>query len=292
MTSPRNLLLVVALAYTLACACAQTPCFARITAVARAGSTARWTAGATTYQVWDITATNEGTCALTRIVGYFSPTTGSITESWNYDSSSGLITGYGYSLPVGVSFTGAGFVLANATQPVLAFDRPACVAGCSDSTTAPTSVPTTTTPTTTTPTTTAAPIRTTTTTTPIPISTTTTSAPTQTVRRCVAQTLVRAEGNSWTDSQGRNTSVYRLQLSNAGPCNIQSIALNFVTNGGAIVSTFNLNARQGGGYDVANFGSSLAAGSAYSGAGLIVAGGNGFVNVEFITSVCGTSCLN
>lgn len=380
------LFILVALSLTLR-VYAQTPCFARITASPREGSS--WVSGSTTYQIYDITATNAGSCTLLRVVGYFSGTDGTITEGWNYDISSGLITGYGDELPPGAVFMGAGFITANSSAVTLALDRPGCDTTCGatpSTTSSPTATPTPTLNPSPTPTGsgegtpsactvtltqrittdeeglntynititniggdtvvtpvffinlvegfnlgivstsglvtyastvagqilvslppntpiaagatyTAASYVTNNTVTALrlsscvsdstpadssassssdassdsdsPAEASTTTTPTPTGGCAVTPTVAR-DGYAWVDSEGRNTSVYRLTLTNVGPCALTDYVTSFALGGGEILSSWNLESARGG-YLVSGYGGTLAAGASYSGAGFILA---------------------
>lgn len=91
-------------------------CEGNAQAVARAGQ-APWTdAQGFTYQIYDIIANNTGSCPWTTIAAYFA---GNITQAWNYDIPSGLLSGYGTQINGGQVYTGAGFVFATSPNPVI-----------------------------------------------------------------------------------------------------------------------------------------------------------------------------
>lgn len=253
----RSLTLVVLLACLSLYACAEPSCTATITAKAR--PSASWFVGPVRYQIYDITATNSGTCPLTRIVGVFTPLEagGFISEAWNYNAATGLFSGYGSALGMGMSFYGAGFVLANASAPVLGLTRQ----GCPDECYPTTSAPTTATPTTATPTTTRAP------------------------SSCLITSSIMRDSYSWTDDQGRNTSVYRLSITNNGPCALKSYSASFAYQPGTIVSFWNLKPSVGG-YQVTGYGPTLAAGTSFNAAGMILAGAPNNIAITPLGTEC------
>jgi hypothetical protein len=258
-----NTLATLVVVSLLVCATyAQTPCFARITATPRAGGS--WTDQDGVFsQIYDITATNEGSCPLTRIVGYFSPVNGYISSSWNYDSSSGQLSNFGGSLAVGASFTSAGFILSNTTAaPVLALDRPGCPDECYAATSAPTSAPTST--------------------------STPTSAPEEN-STCSIEPVLTQEDASWVDSEGRNNTIYRLSITNTGSCPVTDYALSFGYYPGTLVSLWNLESTRGG-YLVKGYGESLRPGLTYSGAGFIIADAPATVSLAPYGVACATGC--
>jgi len=90
-------------------------CQGNAQAVARAQ--APWTdAQGYSYQIYDVIANNTGTCPWTTIAAFF---TGNITQSWNYDIPSGLLSGYGSNgVAAGQVYSSAGFVVATSPTPV------------------------------------------------------------------------------------------------------------------------------------------------------------------------------
>jgi len=90
-------------------------CQGNARAVARAQ--APWTdAQGYTYQIYDIIANNTGSCPWTTISTYFA---GNITQAWNYDIPSGLLSGFGANgVAAGTVFAGAGFIFVTAPTPV------------------------------------------------------------------------------------------------------------------------------------------------------------------------------
>lgn len=240
-------------------------CLGEFTYRARQDPYSSWTdyAGTTRFQIYDIVVTNKGTCPLTSIVGFFSGGAGFVSEGWNYNITTGALFNFGAFLPVGESFYGAGFVLANSSQPTLAITRFQCSADCS----APTSAPSTTqAPSTQSPSTTQAPTQTPSTQAPS-TQTPSTSAP----NTCAVTASLAKDDYSWTDGQGRTNSVYRLTITNAGPCALKDYALSFAWGSSAeLISIWNLESTRGG-YLVKGYGETLAAGASYSAAGFILA---------------------
>jgi len=280
-----SLSLIVFAACLALCACAESTCTASVTFKARQDASATWYANGLRYQIWDITATNSGSCPLTKIVAFFTLSAGGfISESWNYDSASGLFSGFGSTLNAGQSFYGAGMVLANHTSITLGVTRYGCPESCypaattqAPTTTAPvtTAAPTTTAPTTIAPTTTAP-----TTTAP------TTIAPTTTAPSSCAVTAYMTRDSYWWMDAGRNTSVYRLSMMNTGRCALQYYSLSFNLGSGALLSYWNLQTAVGGGYLVTGYGPALAAGATFSAAGIIVAGGPDHIVITPLSSRC------
>jgi len=293
----------------LSCVLAQTPCFGRIAATERVGDS--WEEGDIHYQIWDINATNEGTCPLTRIVGFFSAGAGFISQSWNYDSSSGLITGYGDVLEPGQSFTGAGFILANFSAPILAFDRPGCSEECSSSGTETESGS------------------------GVQSesesgsgsgdksgsetesesgsesgdksgSETGSGSGSETgsesgtggesesgsgseseseSEKCNVEVSISTDSYFWFDSEGRNNSVYRVEITNTGTCPLIHYVLSFGYFPGTLISSWNLRSTLGG-YEVIGYGPALGAGQSYNGAGLIIADAPDEVSPDPYGSAC------
>jgi len=104
-------------------------CSAFITANARHGSA--WVYEGIPFQLYDITAANTGSCPITSLFGLFGfNSSGSITQEWNYDQTTGEITSFGSALEPANSFVNAGFVLAGGVTPTLAFTTPKCDPSC------------------------------------------------------------------------------------------------------------------------------------------------------------------
>jgi len=119
-------------------------CVAQVTVSLRVG--ASYQAGGTTYDIYDFTVTNIGSEPLTAIsedilflVGSSHPSAVPIAQSWNFDPSTGDITGFGSTLLPGQSFTGAGFAIDNIASINPIEPTPTCA---STSTSAPTPTPT------------------------------------------------------------------------------------------------------------------------------------------------------
>lgn len=265
----RTLLFSALVASLIASSIAADTCAATITFRKRTDPYSSWTLNSTTFQIYDIVVANVGSCPINQITGLFSAGNGFISESWNYDIATGLYSSFENNLPVGQSFYGAGFVLANSTTgPTLEFTRPQCNSSCNAQTTAA-------------PSTTQAPTQTPTTQTPTTQAPSTTSAP----NTCAVTVVVTKDQNSWLDAQGRNTSVYRLAITNAGPCALRQLVLSFAWGQGQLISSWNLDSTAAG-YSVSGFGPTIAVGRVFSDAGFILAGGPQSFAATQDSSVC------
>ena len=78
--------------------------FHQVSAEARVGGS--YQVNGVNYQIYDISASNTGSEAILSLFGFFGyPSGNSIDQAWNYDGSSGEISGFGGSLAAGqVSF--------------------------------------------------------------------------------------------------------------------------------------------------------------------------------------------
>lgn len=116
------LLLVVCAALLL---CVNGHCTATASAEARPG--ANWRINGVNNQIYDIFVKNTGTQTILTLFAFFGfPSNNSVTQAWNYDSTTGQILNFGGSLAPGQTFNGAGFVLTGSGTPTLAFITPNC----------------------------------------------------------------------------------------------------------------------------------------------------------------------
>lgn len=236
-------------------------CSASASISARSG--ARWVTGDKTFQLYDLTVTNDGSCIINNVgLSFGLPTGAAITEHWNLlaDNLYYLLQNFpADGINAASAFNGAGFVVsmptasADTAAPIsVQVYGAACPSSCSStSTPAPSSSDETSS---------AAPAE----------SSDESSAP---VADCtiVASVEKDASTQSWTDAQGRTVSVYRLKIQNTGTSALKDYVTSFTVGlSGEIVSMWNLEGTRGG-YRVTGFGESLPAGATYTGAGLIIA---------------------
>jgi len=87
-------------------------CSATVDTIPRSGGS--WVISGQTYQIYDLTATNTGACAILSLSARYS---GSLTQVWNYNANTGAVSLYGNPLLSGQSSIGAGFVYAGSTVP-------------------------------------------------------------------------------------------------------------------------------------------------------------------------------
>jgi len=259
-------------------------CTATATLDPRSGNSATWPGSVpgSFYAIYDSVVTNIGTCPVDSVgLQFILPSGSSISSSWNLlgESNYYLVTGFEPQLPVngvinvgiivyfpsseGVNTTDA-YVIFGATCP------DSCVVSSSTASSFTTSnqayYSTTTSSSSSLPTFT---------TSAYPSSTSGASAETCTASVTVAQDTTT---NPWIDSQGRSNSVYRLTITNTGSQPLLHYALSFSYYPGEIISYWNLQPTLGG-YEVVNFGPSLAPGATFTGAGLIVANAPGNIVV-------------
>jgi len=122
-------------------------CSATISIAARPGSS--WNEGGLFHQIYDITVVNNGACPINSLLGLFVfPATASVSEAWNYNKTTGQISGFS-GLLVGQTFFGAGFVLAGTGAPSLSLEHSlaSCPAACVGTATVAPTVPATSAPT-------------------------------------------------------------------------------------------------------------------------------------------------
>lgn len=256
-------------------------CASTITFRGRQDPYSNWVINATTYQIYDIVVANRGSCPITRVSGLFVTSTPAfISESWNYNISTGMFSSFEDLLPVGQSFFGAGFVLANASgsAPTLGATMTMCSESCTGQTT---SAPSTQTPSTQTPSTQTPSTQTPSTQTPSTQVPSTTSAP----NSCSVSASLSKDASNWTDSQGRVNTVHRLTITNAGPCALRSYTVSFALGDAVLISLWNLQSTTGG-YQVSGYGPTLAAGASNSASGFILANAPQNIVVNAYGSTC------
>lgn len=114
-----------------------------LTATVNARSGGSWTTNGISYQIYDMTITNTGSCPITSAFVLFNIPAGStIAEWWNYDPTTGFVSDYGTLAPA-ASYTGAGIVVTNGGVPtVQSTSSSVCSASCTGSTPPPTNAPT------------------------------------------------------------------------------------------------------------------------------------------------------
>jgi hypothetical protein len=258
------LLLVCAAALLL---CVHADCTALVTIAARSGGS--YQMDGVNNQIYDITVLNTGTVSITSLVAYFGyPPSDSVVQSWNYDSTTGSITGF-VILELGQAYTGAGFILAGSAAPVLAFT----VATCSGSTEAPTNPPTN--PPTNSPTN--------------PPTNSPTNPPTPTPGACNASVVVNIRvGNGFLDN-GIPSRIWDLVFTNTGSSPITSIIIAITPSAGTAVNQnnkWNLDYSPATNlYTVELFNSLYLGGSMYTGAGFVIGGSATAAPTVIISSV-------
>lgn len=248
-------------------------CSASASIAARSG--ARWVTGDKTFQLYDLTVTNDGSCTLNNVgLSLGLPTGAAITEHWNLlaDNLYYLLQNFpADGINAASSFNGAGFVVsmptasADTAAPIsVQVYGSACPSSCSSTST--------------------------------PAPETSSSAPAESSDEssaapagdCTVVATVEKDtsSSSWTDAQGRTVSVYRVKLQNTGTVALKDYATSFAVGTEAeIVSVFNLESTRGG-YLVTGFGESLPAGATYTGAGLIIANAPATITVTPYGSNC------
>jgi len=99
-------------------------CSATITAVARAGAASSWTDNGVLHTIYDISASNTGTCDITSLSSYFYSDGYKVSSSWNYNNDTGKISSP--TLAPQALFNGAGFVLTGPNAPSQLYIRGDC----------------------------------------------------------------------------------------------------------------------------------------------------------------------
>lgn len=227
-------------------------CSASASIAARSG--ARWVTGDKTFQLYDLTVTNDGSCTLNNVgLSLGLPSGAAITEHWNLlaDNLYYLLQNFpADGINAGSAFNGAGFVVsmptasADAAAPIsVQVYGAACPSKCSASSSSDEAS-----------------------------SDDSSAAPAPAVDCTIVATVEKdTTAQSWTDAQGRTVSVYRLKIQNTGTSALKDYVTSFAAGVNAeIVSVWNLESARGG-YLVSGFGESLPAGATYTGAGLIIA---------------------
>lgn len=188
----RNNLLSVGLVCLFVCNILAQTCSLSASIAARPG--ASWVTNGVSQQIFDISITNTGSCSFSAATVALSlPSGSSISESWNIDSTTFLVSGFG-TLNAGATYAGAGIVISHGGVPTISSSSATCNSPCSGSTSAPTSAPT--------PAATSAP----------------TSAPTNAPASCqlsVSQTRRTSTDGSWTSGEF-TYQIYDLAFTNTG----------------------------------------------------------------------------
>lgn len=270
----KTLLLLVVCAALLLCVNGQ--CTATASAKARAGAT--WQINGVTFQIYDITATNTGTQTITSLFALFGfPAGNAVTQSWNYDSTTGQITNFGGNLFPGASFNGAGFILSGGGTPTLAFITPNCGGATQAPTQAPTQGPT------------QAPTQ-------GPTQGPTqapTQGPTQAPGNCTSRVNVikRTGPSSNFTENGVPAQIWDLLFTNTGTGHVSAITISITPAANTTVNqnnkwnlVFNSAANS---YSVQLFNALFAPNSTYTGAGFVVDGATtGSPTVAILTTTC------
>jgi len=232
-------------------------CSSIITWVARSGGA--WEENGLSYQTYDITVTNNGSCTINNLIGVFSlhPTAAFISEAWNYNITTGEIGGFGGFLSPGQVFVGAGFVLAGGAGPTLSLNSPSCPGGCGShpiATSAPSVAPTSTVPTS------------------VP-STPTAAAPTS-ATRCSVTVVITARPYASFLLNGVPAQIYDLDVINSGSSTVSDLIITISLAPATIIvqdNKWNLEQGTDNKYSVLTYGG-LTAGATYHGAGFVLAG--------------------
>lgn len=255
------ILLGVFLAGSLAADAAGPRCTADVVATPRSGGS--WPSGDGIGQIYDITVHNGGSCPLTDVGLSISGPEGSrFISYWNLEPTVlyDLLANFGDSLAVGSSAT-AGVILQLPTTTVANLSIQVYGAACPDDCLYPTSAPTSS---------------------PSPSPTSTPTEPPTTICEDID---ARLETTSSWEQDGVPTSSYALFITNNGSCPLVAYTTGFGYFPGTIVQSWNLESSLGG-YMVVGYGSSLAPGQTYGGAGLIIANATNGVQVQPYGAAC------
>jgi len=246
-------------------------CTASATLTPRSGISATWPGSfpGSFYAIYDSVVTNIGSCSIDSVgLQFILPSGSSINSSWNLVAESNyyLVTGFEPQLPAN-GVINVGIIVYFPTDSVNVSDAyvifgATCPASCVSSSTDSSF--------------TTASYTTTTTSSLSPYATTSAYPPSTTWGSCTASATVVQDTSTtpWIDNQGRSNSIYRLTITNTGSQPLLHYALSFSYYPGVIISYWNLQPALGG-YQVINFGPSLAPGASFNGAGLIVANAPG-----------------
>jgi len=226
------------------------------------------------YAIYDSVVSNIGTCPIDSIgLQFVLPSGSSINSSWNLVAESNyyLVTGFEPQLPVN-GLINVGIILyfpsssgVNTSDAYVILGT-TCPSSCVSSSTASSF-------------TTASYAYTTTTSSSSSsgLFATTSAYPQSTsggICSVSASVVQDPSTTPWIDAQGRNNSVYRLTITNIGSRPLLNYVLSFSYYPGVLISYWNLQPALGG-YQVINFGPSLAPGASFTGAGLVVANAPG-----------------
>jgi len=262
-------------------------CVSTISLAERVGSS--WNETGLLHQIYDITATNAGTCSIESLFALFVfPASVSVSQAWNYNQTSGQISGFQGILSAGQTLYSSGFVLAGngAFLPSLGYHLATCSSSCSGSATAAPTVPATAAPTTpahTTPApvhTTPAPVHTT----PAPVHTTPAPAthaptpsahvPTTPAPACTTSILITARADASFLLNNVEAQIYDMVINNTGLATVSQLIITISTSASTIVvqsNMWNLVYLSGNQYSVLSYGG-LTSGATYHGAGFVLAG--------------------
>eukprot|EP00026_Physarum_polycephalum_P020419 Phypoly_transcript_22991.p1 GENE.Phypoly_transcript_22991~~Phypoly_transcript_22991.p1 ORF type:complete len:151 (+),score=1.18 Phypoly_transcript_22991:62-514(+) len=91
-----------------------------------------WDSNGETNQLWDMVATNIGSCPIETLFATIDVSEGSrIVHAWNYDNSTYELTGFLPSIRPGAIFKSAGFVHLGPGVPMISDVAPKCSLTCS-----------------------------------------------------------------------------------------------------------------------------------------------------------------
>lgn len=247
-----------------------------VTATIAIRTSASWTEGTNTNQIYDITVTNNGVCPVDNVgLNFGLPSGAVISDKWNLmaDELYYLLENFGSSIQVGSMYNAAGIVMSMPTGSVFSSVSvtvygAACPRECMNSAPVESS---------------SAPVPVDSSSAPAPVDSS--SAPSSGTCSASAVLTKDASTASWTDAQGKINSVYRLTVTNNGECPLKDFVLSFGLNTATVVSMWNLQSALGG-YQVTGFGDGLPAGASFSGAGLIIAGASDVIASDVYGSAC------
>jgi hypothetical protein len=221
------------------------------------------------YQIYDFTVRNSGTEGITSLqaVVYY-PNNIQVGQSWNWDKTTGYISNFGSPLLVEQTYSGSGFILIGDAIATLHNVNVACGHSTPSPTDAPTQAPPTTAP--------------------------TTAPPTS---DCMASySLVkRIEGGSFIEN-GYQSQIWDLIFRNSGQKAITDIKITITPATNTIVNqnnkwnlVYDADAKT---YDVQLNNALQLAGSAYSGAGFVIAHATGTTEGAPSIAIKDAKCSN